>query len=628
MQLIRRVRNWWGKKLRRRLLVSSIVTTLFFLALLGVLSFRTGRAGVRHEVNQRNDQLATLVAKDINIQFNSIWGNVRLFTYQLGASNAMLPLQARAMLELRLASPLTYRALYLFDSEGHLLIHLADSLEGLLAIQDITEIINRSPIPLTDEVSTAHEAASSGGLFLSATNIVGADQVPVIYMGIPTALEQGQSRQIVVAEIDLRDIWRRIDEIQIGQTGRAYVVSQEGAIIAHPDRAYIGQPLAPELRPVLAGYQGQTEYADPVSDRTMLASYSPMGGQSGWGIVVEQERAEVFAPVSRIASVTLVVLLAAIGMATTVTVLMARSVTHPIQRLVEVTRTIARTGDLHQEVAVEEQDEVGQLAATFNQMIASLRQAEQEIRQLNEELEQRVIERTIELEATNRELRDFVYVASHDLKAPLRGVVQLAQWISADYTNALDKHGQEMISLLIGRAKRMHNLIEGILQYSRVGRVVERERSVDLNQLLQEAIELLDPPEHIQVTAESELPTLVGERTRLEQVFQNLLDNAVKFMDKSQGWIRVGCVDEGDHWLFSVADNGPGIEEKYHDKVFQMFQTLTPRDELESTGVGLALVKKIVETSGGSVWVESEVGKGSTFYFTLPKEEGKSNEEH
>lgn len=147
---------------------------LFFLVLLGYLSFHIGRTGMRYEVNQRNAQLARLVAKDINVQFDNILDNVRLFTYQLEVSAAML-LQARAMLELRLASPLTYRALYLFDSQGHLLIHLADPLEDLLAVQHVIEIINRPPIPLPDEISMAHEAAKSGDTFVSATHIVGAD---------------------------------------------------------------------------------------------------------------------------------------------------------------------------------------------------------------------------------------------------------------------------------------------------------------------------------------------------------------------------------------------------------------------------------------------------------------------
>ena len=166
----------------------------------------------------------------------------------------------------------------------------------------------------------------------------------------------------------------------------------------------------------------------------------------------------------------------------------------------------------------------------------------------------------------------------------------------------------------------MYKLIDGILEYSKVGRVKEKEVDVDLNQLVPEIIDMIDVPENITITIENELPVIKCEQTRITQVFQNLLSNAVKYMDKPQGQIRISCVQEDGFWKFSVADNGPGIEEKNFEKIFQIFQTLSPRDEVESTGVGLTVVKKIVEIYGGKIWVESKVGEGSTFFFTLPKQ--------
>ena len=141
---------------------------------------------------------------------------------------------------------------------------------------------------------------------------------------------------------------------------------------------------------------------------------------------------------------------------------------------------------------------------------------------------------------------------------------------------------------------------------------------VNLNQLLAEVIYLIAPPAHIDIQVEDELPSILCERTRIEQVFQNLLSNAVKFMDKQRGEIKITCAQEDGYWKFSIADNGPGIDEKYFDKIFQIFQTLAPRDESENTGVGLALVKKIIEMYNGKIWVESKVGHGSKFFFTLP----------
>jgi len=235
-----------------------------------------------------------------------------------------------------------------------------------------------------------------------------------------------------------------------------------------------------------------------------------------------------------------------------------------------------------------------------------------------------------QLATANQELKDFAYVVSHDLKAPLRGIKTIADWISTDYADKLNDDGKEQLKLLANRVDRMHNLIDGILQYSRIGRVEEEKAQIDLNKLVLEIIDMLAPPENITITIEKELPSIEGEHTRLTQVFQNLLSNAVKYMNKPKGIIKVGCVEENGFWKFNVTDNGPGIEEKYFEKIFKIFQTLAPRDEFESTGIGLTVIKKIVELYKGKVWVESKVGEGTTFFFTLPKHNigAEKNEEH
>ncbi len=225
-----------------------------------------------------------------------------------------------------------------------------------------------------------------------------------------------------------------------------------------------------------------------------------------------------------------------------------------------------------------------------------------------------------EVESANKELKDFAYIISHDLKAPLRGIKSLTEWLGADYADKLDDEGKEQMDLLASRVGRMHNLIDGVLQYSRVGRISEEHTSINLNELVPEVIDMVSAPDNIQITIRNELPTIVSERTRISQVFQNLLSNAVKYMDKPRGLINIACIAEDDSWKFSVSDNGPGIEEQHFEKIFKIFQTLQARDQFESTGVGLTLVKKIVEMYDGRVWVESKVGEGTTFFFTLPKQ--------
>lgn len=224
-----------------------------------------------------------------------------------------------------------------------------------------------------------------------------------------------------------------------------------------------------------------------------------------------------------------------------------------------------------------------------------------------------------ELESANEELKNFGYVVSHDLKAPLRAISSLADWLSTGYADKFDDEGREHMRLLISRVHRMDSLIDGILQYSRLGRVKETIVAVELNHLVQKVIDLLAPPENITVNIENSLPTVMAEPTRIQQVFQNLISNAIKYMAKPEGEIRVACIADGKHWKFSIADNGPGIDKQHFEKIFQLFQTLAPRDRVESTGVGLALVKKIVGMYGGRIWLESTAGQGSTFFFTLPR---------
>ena len=225
-----------------------------------------------------------------------------------------------------------------------------------------------------------------------------------------------------------------------------------------------------------------------------------------------------------------------------------------------------------------------------------------------------------ELLATNKELNDFAYVVSHDLKAPLRGIGSLASWLATDYAEVLDDAGRRQLDLLLERAKRMESLIESVLQYSRVGRLRESRERVDLNDLVASAIDMIAPPDNIKIVVDGTLPSVLCERTRMAQVLQNLVGNAVKFMDKPDGEVVISCVETPTEYRFSVRDNGPGIDPRYHEQIFQIFQTLSTAEDMESTGIGLTLVKKIVEMHGGRVWVESSAGKGSTFFFTLPRE--------
>jgi signal transduction histidine kinase len=349
------------------------------------------------------------------------------------------------------------------------------------------------------------------------------------------------------------------------------------------------------------------------------------------GLSLSDLKTQVARSRETVASISSLIFIFGVIAAYGISILLTRPLSHMVEKVGQISE-----GDLSQRAIVSSQDEVGHLAHSFNIMVDNLESAHNQLEQANQDLknrakelqrevderkraEQRRIQVLKELENTNQELKDFAYIVSHDLKAPLRAISSLATWLIADYSDKLDEEGREQMDLLMGRVNRMHRLIEAILQYSRVGRIREEKEWVDLDKLVAEVIDLLVPPENIKIKVQDKLPSLFFERTRIQQVFQNLLSNAVKYMDKPQGEVRINCIEVGDCWTFRVSDNGPGIEERYYDKIFQIFQTLSPRDESERTGVGLTIVKKIVEMYGGRVWVESRIGQGSTFLFTVPK---------
>lgn len=225
------------------------------------------------------------------------------------------------------------------------------------------------------------------------------------------------------------------------------------------------------------------------------------------------------------------------------------------------------------------------------------------------------------LARSNQELDQFAYVASHDLKAPLRGIANLSQWIEEDLGEALAGENKSQMELLRGRVHRMEALIDGILQYSRAGRAKARPESIDTGVLVRDVVELMSPPRETTIQIEPDMPTVRAEKVPLQQVFMNLIGNAIKHTGRNSPLIDVSWSDAGPFFEFTVRDNGQGIASKYHERIFGIFQTLEARDKVEGTGIGLSVVQKIVEAKGGKVWVESEIGRGAQFKFLWPKTE-------
>lgn len=276
-------------------------------------------------------------------------------------------------------------------------------------------------------------------------------------------------------------------------------------------------------------------------------------------------------------------------------------------------------------------NKIGAVVAVHD--ITQRKNAEQALARLNNELEDRVKKRTEQLEQVNtlllaatttlekrnQELDSFAYIASHDLKAPLRAIANLATWIEEDLADKLDEDTRHNMNLLQDRVHRLESLIDGLLAYSRVGKTADQSQSVSVEEMLAEIIDLLDPPADYTIKIQPSMPTFMTQAVPLQQVFNNLISNAIVHSDRDLCQIAISMRELDDYYEFSVKDNGKGIDPQYHKRIFTIFQTLETSDRQKTTGIGLSIVKKAVESQGGEISVTSAPKLGSTFKFTWRK---------
>ena len=240
--------------------------------------------------------------------------------------------------------------------------------------------------------------------------------------------------------------------------------------------------------------------------------------------------------------------------------------------------------------------------------------------------EEKMIQYNNSLEKSIKELDKFAYVVSHDLKAPLRAIGNLTGWIEEDMGDNIPEPIKPHFTVIKGRVTRMEGLIDGILEYTKLTKKDGELSMIDTNVLIKESYDIVGASKNVTLHLNDNFPTIKTEKIKLEQIFMNLFNNAIKYNDKEDKQIWVGCKDLGDSYEFYVKDNGPGIEERYHDKIFVIFQTLNARDQVEARGIGLAIVKNIIDEAGGNIWIMSEKGIGAAFHFTWPKQKRRAEQ--
>ncbi|GEO04632.1 hypothetical protein AAE02nite_22960 [Adhaeribacter aerolatus] len=295
-------------------------------------------------------------------------------------------------------------------------------------------------------------------------------------------------------------------------------------------------------------------------------------------------------------SLGLTVLAVIIGIATAL--LLGKTIKKRILSMQKLASNLAR-GNFEMKLTDHDHDELSSLSADMNVMAQKLQNSFAHLKKMNQELDQ------------------FAYVVSHDLKAPLRAINNLAEWIDEDIGETTPEI-RKNLSLMRGRVHRLENLINGILAYSRIGRTKIEQNTFDLRELLQEITESLAPLPNQKIIIPTEPLQIQTEKILLQQVLVNLISNGLKYNNKPNAEVSVSAELNGKNYLIRVADNGPGIPPEYHEKIFGVFQTIEARDTIESTGIGLAIVKKIIEEKHGAIRVDSEPGQGTTFSFTWP----------
>jgi signal transduction histidine kinase len=446
-------------------------------------------------------------------------------------------------------------------------------------------------------------------------------------------------------------IWDMIDEVKVGKEGIAFLIDQDGVIIAHPNRDLLYHSLGelsqesvdiindtvrfgvienttisliPEslgmddLASELKGSSNSSTYRyyNPLDNRYNIIGYSRLESQT-WVVVIDLPEDQYFASL-RFLELMIWLSVIIIGIITlSIAVLLVHAIVRPIRRLSDVAISVEK-GKQFNPLSIEDitskYDEIAQLARVFSSMVTSLQQ---------EIVERKKVEN--ELKRSNIELERFAYVASHDLQEPLRMVASFTQLLADRYKDKLDDEANQFIDFAVDGALRMRELIDDLLSYSRLMSKEKEFHMVNCETILKVVKSNLENifTESNAIITQDSMPVVYGDQIQLGRLFQNLIDNAIKFRREETPKIHIGVKEKKDNWEFFVSDNGIGIDSKYFDRIFVIFQRLHTKKEYKGTGIGLAVCKKIVSHHGGKIWIKSEIGKGTTIYFTILKNNGK-----
>jgi signal transduction histidine kinase len=523
-----------------------------------------------------------------------------------------------------------YDDIILVNPDGEIML----SVEERKELKSLYEIAMAKNSQLADVFVRAKESQET-----EISNFEYDPQAKKAAVFVATPVSQGADLiGVVIAQMSNRLLYEFAqDYTGLGQTGETIIVSKIGdeAVFITPSRfdpeaefkqrIAIGSSEGLYIQRALQPEKGVGRFVD-YRGREVLAvnRYLPT---FRLGIAVKMDTAEVFASARKLRNTLLSMSFLIQVVVAIIALAIAHSVSRPIKNLTGVAKTIS-AGELSVRAAADTTDEIGELATSFNQMTDSLVASKANVEQKKAEVE----EQKRLLEEANKELDSFVYTVSHDLRAPLRGIDGFARLLEQDYTNTLEAQGKDYLIRIQSGAQRMKKLIDDLLTLSRISRIKNPYEDVDMNALVRSALNRIEfdiKTHNVELKIADNLPVVRCDRIKMEEVFFNLINNAIKFSSKNKDTnprVEIGYADKNDTHEFYVKDNGIGIDKKYHQEVFGIFKRLHKQDEYEGTGAGLSICKRIIDDHKGSIWIDSEPGQGATFYITLPKIAGEEKQ--
>jgi signal transduction histidine kinase len=562
------------------------VLTVTPLVLTAVNLIGVNRTGIENATMELYSNTAEMAAREVDFFIKSKQELTKRFSTSVDTSAESVAYGTVADLEDLFKHDGSLIKITLYDDNGRRVVEL---------VKGSTEVPKLGSLSSHEAFDEAFEGRASNYFLKSDRGLYFFNYTPLLNGWVLTTVNEAE------------ELTRALDQHRFGRSGAVCLIDDKGRGIYRPD--------FDELPGDVAGYSNSEQIGEfqerrvygtsecYINDgRRVLVAFAPTAEYKG-GIIVHQLYDDAYYSSIKLLKNSIVGVVLGTALAVSVAVLFSIYLTRPMRRLADASRQIAR-GDYRTRVKSKRSDEMGELIDTFNDMVNSIEEKEDFAR-------------------SNVELEQFAYVASHELKEPLRMITSYLHFLEEDCKGRLGEDADESIGFAVDGASRMRQLIDDLLEYSRVGTGRKEFEPVDCESVIDTALVDLEPvvTEKEAVITLDDLPVVMGNYIELEQLFKNLIGNALKFKSEEPPRISISATRKENQWVFAVKDNGIGIDMDNSQRLFLLFQRLHGIEEYPGTGIGLAICKKIIEGHGGVIWVESEIGRGSTFYFTLPVKE-------